>query len=343
VITLITGAPGAGKTAALVDLLSGFKDRPIYVDGIPELVLGHEVLSDAKQWPAVVPDGAAVVIDEVQRVWRPAGAGSRVPPDIEALETHRHRGLDFFIVTQHPNLVHQNVRRLVGRHVHLRDVGILGRWWYEWPEATNPETFRNAPVKKRYSLPKSAFGKYKSASLHVKPIRSVPRSVIVLGLALCAVAFLGWKAYQSIGAKLNPAPVAAPAPAASAPTREASAEVGLAGRPGAASGPRWPLYDSGPVVKREPYHARAFTLDGGYSLGRQLVAFFGLHVDGRRVGTVTLSQLVAAGYSYTELGPCAGLLRFGDVERAVTCAPPHQEKPAAPVQSTAPAAPLDAP
>lgn len=211
-ITLITGAPGAGKTAALVDLLLQLsKGRAVYCDGIPELQIPHVALDDPKRWPELVEDGGAIVIDEVQRVWRPAGAGARVPAEIEALETHRHRGLDFFLITQHPNLLHQNVRRLVGRHIHLRDVGMLGRWWYEWPEATNPETFRSAPIKKRYSLPKRVFGKYKSASLHIKPIRSVPRSLVVLGLAVAAAVVLGGRAYSSISSKVASAkPTEAP-------------------------------------------------------------------------------------------------------------------------------------
>jgi zona occludens toxin len=211
VITLITGAPGAGKSAALVDLLtSEAKRRAIYADGIPDLKLPHVALDEPRKWMDFVEDGAAVVIDEVQRVWRPRGNGAAVPVDVAALETHRHRGLDFYLVTQHPNLLDANVRRLVGRHVHLRDVGLLGRMWYEWPEATNPETFRNAPIKKRYTLPKSVFGLYKSASIHVKPVRSVPRAVFVLAAAALALCGLAYRAYASITDKLEPqAPPAA--------------------------------------------------------------------------------------------------------------------------------------
>lgn len=197
------------------------KQRAIYVDGIPELKLPHVELADPRKWPELVEDGAAVVIDEVQRVWRPRGSAAAVPPDVAALETHRHRGLDFFLVTQHPNLLDSNVRRLVGRHVHLRDVGILGRWWYEWPEATNPEQFRQAPVKKRFTLPRKVFGLYKSASLHIKPIRSVPRALIVAVLASAACLGLVYRAGASIMSKTEPKP-AAVAPQASA-TAQASA------------------------------------------------------------------------------------------------------------------------
>jgi len=208
VITVITGAPGAGKSAALVSLLSELaKDRAIYCNGIPDLQIPHVELDDPTTWPDSVPDGSIIVIDEVQRVWRPRGPGSKVPPDISALETHRHRGLDFYLVTQAPRLIDSNVRALVGRHVHLRDVGILGRWWYEWPECCENAAagWKQAPIKKRYRLPKAIFGQYKSASIHIKPLRSFPRTVLLAGVAVAAFGALSWYAYGSISSKVAPA------------------------------------------------------------------------------------------------------------------------------------------
>lgn len=214
-ITLITGAPGAGKTAALVSMLADLgKDRQLWVHGIPELKIKHETLIEPAEWTTTVPDGSVVVIDEVQNVWRPRSSGSKVPDHVSALETHRHKGLDFYIITQGPNLLDTNVRALCGRHVHLRDVGFLGRWWYEWPECADQcrTTWKNAPLKKKYALPKKIFGEYKSASLHVKPIRSFPKMAIVLVVALLAVVFMSWKIYSLIENKVAPAaaPVAQP-------------------------------------------------------------------------------------------------------------------------------------
>jgi zona occludens toxin len=200
VITLITGAPGSGKTAACVELLMRFEQegRAIFVDGIPDLAITHLELEDPHKWHVDIPDGAVIVIDEAQRVWRPAGSGSAVPDHIAALETHRHKGIEFVVMTQHPNLIHANVRRLVGRHIHLRDLGFLGRHWYEWPECANPESWKNALVKKRYKLPRKTFRMYKSASLHVKPVRSVPRSLIMFAICVPLVLFLGHRVYARI-------------------------------------------------------------------------------------------------------------------------------------------------
>lgn len=216
-ITLITGAPGSGKSAALVNLLADLaKNRTVYVSGIPDLQIPHEPLEDPTTWTSAVPDGSIIVIDEVQRVWRPRGPGAKVPPDIAALETHRHRGIDFYVVTQSPRLMDSNIRGLVGRHVHLRDIGILGRWWYEWPECADncAAGWKNAPLKRRYRLPKKIFGQYKSASEHIKPVRSFPWMLIVLLAAVVLAAGFGWRTYTIIrdrGKLPASAPAATPA------------------------------------------------------------------------------------------------------------------------------------
>jgi zona occludens toxin len=237
-LTIVTGAPGSGKSAATVDLLMEYaaKGRPIYVNGIPELKVAHVELSDAdmRNWPESVPDGAVVVVDEAQRIWPAASAGARVPRDLSELNTHRHRGLDFIVVTQFPKLLHVNVRAVCGRHIHLRDVGILGRWWYEWPEATDVQQYRGAPVKKRYRLPKRAFSQYRSASLHVKPVRSMPASVFVLGFAAIAMVVLGVRVYANISEKTAPA-AKAPAPAQAAAVAKAEKPVAVAAQAPAAA------------------------------------------------------------------------------------------------------------
>lgn len=207
-IVLVTGAPGAGKTACVVHLISGaeYQKRPLYVSGIPELTIPHQPLDDSwleRTGPedagsgregvrlSEVPDGAVLVIDEAQRVYRPS---SKVPPGVSALETHRHHGLDLILVTQHPNLLHSNVRRLVGRHVHLRDVGVLGRWWYEWPEATDPGRYGSAPVKVRYRLPRKVLSRYKSATEHHRQPRRLPGAVWWMLAGVGVVVFAGFQA-----------------------------------------------------------------------------------------------------------------------------------------------------
>jgi zona occludens toxin len=227
VITLFTGMPGAGKTASMLDLLKReLNDRPIFVHFDPEskkrpgqallhesLQIPHQVVH-ADNWHKDVPDGAVLVIDEVQDVWRPRGPASKVPDCIQALETHRHGGIDIFLTTQSPRLVDANVRGLVGRHVHIRDTGWLGRWWYEWPETNDGLAWKMCPVKKRYSLPKAIFNDYRSANVHTKPIRGVPKLAYFAAAAVLAVVVLGAMVTRSIYNHTQPADIAKEAPAA---------------------------------------------------------------------------------------------------------------------------------
>lgn len=335
-ITIITGVPGSGKSAAAVDLIriEAAKGRKVYADGVDDLVVEHELITDVRQWhkPGVVDDGSLIFIDEAQRHWRPAGAGSKVPDDIAEFETHRHRGLDFIIVTQHTGLLHANIRKLCARHIHIRDAGAwLGRWWYEWPSHANTDNFKSAPIKKKYSLPKSVFHLYKSATLHIKPVRSLPRSVMLLGVALILGGWLAWIAYGSISKRIAPPP--APGAVGGSP----GVVVGSPpGRLGGAVG-RFPAGQgrvvavSSAVVNREPYAGLGVHLAGSYQVGQVSRAWFSLSLDGRVISTITDRHLIAAGYVVRTLAPCALVLVFGDQERAVTCDAPQAPPPSGPV------------
>lgn len=324
-ITGITGAPGAGKSAATVQLIleAVTAGRKVYVDGIPDLVVSHEVI-DSRKWhePDEVEDGALIVIDEVQRVWRPAGAGSKIPPDIAALETHRHRGLDFIVITQHPSLVHVNVKRLWGRHIHLRDTGITGRWWYETNECGSPESCKNWPVKKPFKLPKQVFDRYKSATVHVKPAKTLPPAVLVGGFALVCLVALVWYAISRISGRVSteetPPPAAAPATQpAPAPARQAPP-----------AGPPRPILAVGPAVQaREPYAGFGVHLAGTYNRDGRLFSWFTITRAGKAVGVVDQVALGRAGYSVKLLAPCVAVLGFGSLERVAACDAPAPALP----------------
>lgn len=243
-LTLITGVPGSGKTAAAVDLLlREFKDRPLYVDGLEGLTLEH-VEIDVLDWHQDVPDGAVVVVDEVQRKWRPRGPGAKVPESVGALETHRHRGLDFLLITQSPRLLDTNVRALIGRHVHIRDTGFMGRYMYEWPECSVDLAWKNCQNKRLYKLPKRVFDLYKSASLHTKPVRKLPPMLYLLAGAVLAAAGVGWLAYGKVKADRVES-------AALEPTVPARQESTAAAPPAASK-----LDEAGPVDERVDFMPR---------------------------------------------------------------------------------------
>ncbi len=182
-ITLITGVPGSGKTLYALHHIkkrAETENRQVYCHGIKGLALPWNDLEDPKAWDGL-PDGSIIVIDECQSVFRPRGAGSAVPPYIAALETHRHKGYDIFLITQHPMLVDQNIRRLVGQHFHvIRRFGIQSATVHEWG-TTHEITQRNilSAVKHRFPYPKEVFSYYKSAELHTHKKR-IPLRVYFL-------------------------------------------------------------------------------------------------------------------------------------------------------------------
>lgn len=217
-ITLITGTPGAGKSLyAVHEILQpeAKAGRQLFVDGIPDLLIPHELAPDVLEWPDWAPEGSHIVIDEAQRIWRPEASGKTPHKSIAELEFHRHAGLDFTLITQHPGLIHANIRRLVGRHIHVRRTA-LGVMVYEWSECkASPDTaFKSALTKLRWSHPKSSFGLYKSASIHQKVKFRIPKALWFIIVPLVLMPFIGWAIYDFFSKGIAPPiPTVSTAPA----------------------------------------------------------------------------------------------------------------------------------
>ena len=188
-ISLITGVPGSGKTLFVFAELSKpeYQGRAVYFSGVEGLQLreGWFVLDEGESWE-VVPDGAVVVIDEVQRRFplRKEGQPSR---EVEALQTHRHRGIDLLLTSQSPMQVDVAVRRVVGRHVHLvRRFGTPLSTAFEWgechPSADDPRE-RFSAQKSLFRFPKAHYGQYRSAVIHTHKVRIPAKGWAVLGVS----------------------------------------------------------------------------------------------------------------------------------------------------------------
>jgi len=187
-ITLITGLPGAGKTLWALNLVKGLADkeqREVYYNGIADLRLPWVELEKGEDW-VNCPAGSIIVIDEAQRVFRPRGVGSVVPPHVALLETHRHRGVDLVLITQHPKLADSNVRRLVGRHYHVcRAFGTKLARVHEWSEVNqDPDRSRADSVTHEWRYPVESFSWYKSAEVHTHKARIPARVYAMLLLPL---------------------------------------------------------------------------------------------------------------------------------------------------------------
>lgn len=185
-LILITGVPGSGKSLYAVDLITKYQQqneqlikegkppRAIYSD-IDGLTIDG-VLEAPDDWREC-PDGSIVFYDECQQKFGPDGQGRSHREDIQEFETHRHRGFDIILITQHPKLLHSHIRRLVGRHHHIfRMYGTNNAKVFSRDgqiDVDKPSAI-NSCDDSLFTYPKHLFGQYKSATLHThKP--SMPK------------------------------------------------------------------------------------------------------------------------------------------------------------------------
>lgn len=238
-IELHTGLPGNGKSLFTIAWLrdrANKEQRPVFYSGITLTEKGKELLGweeiDAEKW-ADCPPGAIVVIDEAQRVFRPRSAAKEVPPHVAALETHRHGGIDLVLITQHPMLIDNAVRRLAGKHRHvMRVFGTQTANIHEWDavrvDCEKPGR-RNDSTRHIWRYDRSVYDLYKSAELHTVK-RSIPPRLILLALVpvlLAAAVYYMYRFTKTYTDKGNTSP---PAAEAKNGQRQGAASPGTAGK-----------------------------------------------------------------------------------------------------------------
>lgn len=279
-ITLITGTPGAGKTAWLISQLLKLQitqpHRRLLAHGIPAFKLSHIQIfcrspfcdicqkvgdkpADAlymEDWPIWKQPYDLIVADEVQRVWK-SKAGGIAPPDIALLDTHRHSGLDFWLITQSTKLLHSDVRVMVSRHIHLV-AKWSGRKEFEWPECHDNVSSTVDAVERPYTLPKHVYKFYKSAEVHTKQDKRKPIAFYATIAAVAISALMITFVYQRIDARTNPQKEAALAGKGGAATQGAAPPVpASASNDAAHSASSYP--DFKPTVDGVPESAPAYS------------------------------------------------------------------------------------
>ncbi|XJC77383.1 zonular occludens toxin domain-containing protein [Delftia tsuruhatensis] len=236
---LITGANGAGKTLNTLKWVrerSVKEGRPVCHNGRFEPVEGGELSSwkriDFKDWQKE-PDGTIFLIDECHNDMPVRGASATVPDEIRMLAEHRRRGMDFYLVTQHPQNIDNFVRRLVGSpgwHRHLkRTFGADLVSCIEWA-AVNPNCEKDGSGKtgtvSMVGFPKEVYGWYKSASLHTGK-KKIPRAVWT---ALAAVILAPTMIYFAVSGVYKNVVKGKAEPVATAGASQAPGRAGNEGR-----------------------------------------------------------------------------------------------------------------
>lgn len=201
-ISLGTGLPGNGKTLFMLWYLKRKADkenRVVYYHNVKDLnpdVLPNWRPFDPEKW-FELPAGSLVLIDECQDIFGKKPNGANLPEHFTRLNTHRHLGIDLYLITQHPTLIDNSVRRLVGQHFHsIRKFGLQRATIYEWsscsasPEAVSSQK-TSVPIK--WKFPKEVFTWYKSAEVHTVK-RAIPAKLILACLFVVGVFVYGYYA-----------------------------------------------------------------------------------------------------------------------------------------------------
>lgn len=212
-IHLTTGSPGSGKTLftlSWVHKLWEETGRPVcYTDKL-------ELLGEAENWGwkqidiqnwEQEPDGTIFLVDEAQFPFRKSASTSAPPPWIENLTVHRHRGFDFFLITQNPKYLHLYLRDLIaapGWHRHIKRKGTAPiaavlEWETFYADASDLTSGTTAASLTHQALPKEFYDKYRSASIHTAKFK-LPRAFWLMVLGFLAAAGLFWFAFYWLSA-----------------------------------------------------------------------------------------------------------------------------------------------
>lgn len=202
-IYLITGLPGNGKTLYTlwhVKERAEKEGRAVFYNGITDCKIeSWSEFQELEKWHEL-PKGAIIIIDECQRIF-PAKGGrpGESPKYIEELHTHRHHGFDLYLITQHPSLVDNRVRKLAGTHRHIhRTFGTQRAVINEWGEVHDDcHKNRKTASKTNFVFPKQVYGLYKSAEMHTHKVQ-LPKQVYYLGIALVLLLVCGYFVYSTL-------------------------------------------------------------------------------------------------------------------------------------------------
>lgn len=216
---LVTGGTGAGKTLFTLKWVRDLQlktGRPVcYTKSLtlkPAAADFGWKQIDIKHWEKE-PDGTIFIVDECHKDFPTRGGAGAPPPHIQNLAEARHRGFDFFFVTQHPKNLDVFIRRLIaapGWHRHIKRRGgaplsAVLQWdsVYERVEKNDSGESGGAEVSNQ-PYPKHVYDWYESTSMDTAKF-TIPKAAIWMGIACIAGPALIWTAFRAMNSSPAPA------------------------------------------------------------------------------------------------------------------------------------------
>lgn len=212
---LTTGGVGAGKTLFTLQWVRELQletGRPVCycLDSRGESVLRLKGEALEFGWREIdfvtwqnEEDGTIFILDECHELLPPRGLSKSQPPEhIQALARHRHRGFDFFMITQHPKALDAFVRRLIadpGWHRHLKrrhgSKTVAQLQWSSVYDRCESNTAGKTATVTDIRYPVEVFEWYQSASIHTAK-RTIPKQLFVIVPAIFLVPLMVWFAIR---------------------------------------------------------------------------------------------------------------------------------------------------
>lgn len=152
------------------------------------------------------PEGSFFAIDEAQLINIFSDEARGIDPIVKDLTIHRHKGYDFWFITQEPSFVHKYIRKLASYHVHL--VNIFG-WeqsmkmeWSVVQDSPNAiKSIARAENLSRWRFPQHVYNLYKSTTINTR-VKRIPKKLVITSI-LAIVLIIAAILVLSFGGAMN--------------------------------------------------------------------------------------------------------------------------------------------
>lgn len=181
-IIFITGLPRNGKTLFAVDYIlkkSKAENRPVYYHHIKMNLVPENwrKLENPEDW-FNLPVGAILFFDEAHHLFPNRSSTSKVPPIVEKLNEHGHKGFDIFFITQLPKFLDPTARGLAQEHWHVvrKFGGQTANIHKYYGTVENPQSKQKKSDSfevQSYKYNKNIYGLYHSSDQH-NVVKKVP-------------------------------------------------------------------------------------------------------------------------------------------------------------------------
>lgn len=299
-------------------------------------IFGH-VWDFWDEWKGEGGIGPLYVIDECHVSFPRADRTSKGTPKdvIQWFKIHRHYGADVLLMTQSFRDIDQSITGLIATLIKVRKADVLGKKdryirrvhaGYRGGLVSSDER----PYKSQY------FGLYQShtqggvvveaAASDVTPfVAKWKRGTAIFWVfALVFLVYAFWpeaKKETPLQAQLKKVP---PGMVLTQDDQgRAAYRAPLLPDGGVPPGEPVLLDPTPPAGPVEPYKGKTFHLSGWLQFGGKVLYMFDVAAGGQRISTTDSVQLAKAGYVYTHLAECAGLLNWHGEDRPITCDAPR--------------------